>query len=117
MTQLAISRSSRFIAWVVLMLYTRKVEKPGGVKEELGIFALSLSGITLYYYFENTALTYTLAANVSIILAAAPVFTAVLAQGIQLQHKGSVKHHQHNACNGNEKACPRPPGQFLVPGK
>lgn len=68
-----------FIAWVVLMLYTRKVEKPGGVKEELGIFALSLSGITLYYYFENTALTYTLAANVSIILAAAPVFTAVLA--------------------------------------
>lgn len=68
-----------FIAWVVLMLFTRKVEKPGGVKEELGIFALSLSGITLYYYFENTALSYTLAANVSIILAAAPVFTAVLA--------------------------------------
>ena len=47
--------------------------------DELGIFALSLSGITLYYYFENTALTYTLAANVSIILAAAPVFTAILA--------------------------------------
>ncbi len=68
-----------FIAWVVLMLFTRKVERPQSVKEELGIFALSLSGITLYYYFENTALTYTLAANVSIILAAAPVFTAVLA--------------------------------------
>lgn len=68
-----------FIAWVVLLLLTRKIERPKGVKEELGIFALSLSGITLYYYFENTALTYTLAANVSIILAAAPVFTAVLA--------------------------------------
>ncbi|MCI8375333.1 MAG: YqeG family HAD IIIA-type phosphatase [Lachnospiraceae bacterium] len=68
-----------FIAWVVLFLFTRKLEKPGGVKEELGIFVLSLSGITLYYYFENTALSYTLAANVSIILAAAPVFTAILA--------------------------------------
>lgn len=68
-----------FIAWVVLLLFTRKVERPRGVKEELGIFALSLSGITFYYYFENTALTYTLAANVSIILAAAPVFTAILA--------------------------------------
>ena len=45
-----------FIAWVVLMLFTRKVERPQSVKEELGIFALSLSGITLYYYFENTAL-------------------------------------------------------------
>ena len=68
-----------FIAWVVLLLVTRKIEKPRNFLDELGIFALSLSGITLYYYFENTALTYTLAANVSIILAAAPVFTAILA--------------------------------------
>ncbi len=68
-----------FIAWVVLLLVTRKIEKPRSFLDELGIFALSLSGITLYYYFENTALTYTLAANVSIILAAAPVFTAILA--------------------------------------
>lgn len=68
-----------FIAWVVLFLFTRKIEKPKGIKDELGIFVLSLSGITVYYYFENTALTYTLSANVSIILAAAPVFTAILA--------------------------------------
>lgn len=66
------------IAWVVLFLFTRKVEKPRGIKEELGLFVLSLSGITVYYYFENTALSYTLASNVSIILAAAPIFTAIL---------------------------------------
>lgn len=68
-----------FIAWVVSFLLTRKIEKPKSVRDELGIFALSLSGITFYYYFENTALTYTMSANVSIILAAAPVFTAILA--------------------------------------
>ncbi len=67
-----------FIAWVVLLLLTRRVEMPKNFREETGIFALSFFGVTLYYYFENTALTYTLASNVSIILAAAPIFTAVL---------------------------------------
>ncbi len=59
-----------FIAWVVLSMLTRKIEKPKSVRDELGIFALSLLGITFYYYFENTALIYTLSANVSIILSA-----------------------------------------------
>ena len=68
-----------FLAWVLLLLLTRRLEKPVSLKEEAGIFALSLSGVSLYYFFENTALTYTLASNVSIILAAAPIFTAVLA--------------------------------------
>ena len=68
-----------FLAWVVLLLLTRRIEKPAGLKEEAGIFALSLSGVSLYYFFENTALTYTLASNVSILLAAAPILTAVLA--------------------------------------
>ena len=80
-----------FIAWVVLLLLTRTVEKPRGGKEELGIFILSLSGITLYYFFENTALSYTLAANVSIILAAAPVFTAILAHLFTRDEKLSVR--------------------------
>ncbi len=35
-----------FIAWVVLSMLTRKIEKPKRVRDELGIFALSLSGIT-----------------------------------------------------------------------
>ena len=66
-----------FLAWVLLLLLTRRIEKPVSLKEEAGIFALSLSGVSLYYFFENTALTYTLASNVSIILAAAPSFTSV----------------------------------------
>ena len=48
-------------------------------KQELGFFLLGLFGCSLYFYTENTALTSTLASNVSIIVAAAPIFTAILA--------------------------------------
>ena len=48
-------------------------------KQELGFLLLGLFGCSLYFYTENTALTYTLASNVSIIVAAAPIFTAILA--------------------------------------
>jgi len=48
-------------------------------KQELTFVLLGLAGCSVYFYTENTALTYTLASNVSIIVAAAPIFTAVLA--------------------------------------
>ncbi len=48
-------------------------------KQECAFVLLGLSGCSLYFYTENTALTYTLASNVSIIVTAAPIFTAVLA--------------------------------------
>jgi len=49
-------------------------------RDELGIFIMSLFGNTLYFLCENNALRYTLAANVSIIVAMAPICTAVLAR-------------------------------------
>ena len=48
-------------------------------KQEAAFFLLGLSGCSIYFYTENTALTYTLASNVSIIVAAAPISTAILA--------------------------------------
>lgn len=42
------------------------------------IFA-GLCGVTLYYLFENIALTYTLASNVGVIISIAPFFTALCA--------------------------------------
>lgn len=48
-------------------------------RQECTFLLLGLTGCSLYFYTENTALTYTLAANVSIIVAAAPIFTAVIA--------------------------------------
>lgn len=48
-------------------------------RQELMFVLLGVSGCSVYFYTENTALTYTLASNVSIIVAAAPIFTAILA--------------------------------------
>ena len=48
-------------------------------KEELGFCLMGIFGGTLYFYTENTALLFTLASNVSIIVATAPILTALLA--------------------------------------
>jgi len=70
---------SRFLlAYAALwLLRPRKLTLTG--KQEALFCLLGLSGCSVYFYTENTALTYTLASNVSIIVAAAPIFTAILA--------------------------------------
>ena len=48
-------------------------------RRQEAVFALAgLCGVCLYYLLENIALTYTLAANVSVIISVAPFFTALL---------------------------------------
>ena len=48
-----------------------------------GLFALAgLSGVTLYFLMENIALTYISASLVGVIVAAAPLFTALLAAAV-----------------------------------
>lgn len=66
------------IAYVVLWVIHPKAEKTE-FKDELLFFAMALFGCTLYFITENTALQYTLASNVSIIVASAPIITAILA--------------------------------------
>lgn len=46
-------------------------------RQEWYFAAAGLCGITLYYLFENIALTYTLASNVGVIISIAPFFTAI----------------------------------------
>lgn len=53
----------------------------GGTWQEERLLALAgLAGITLYYLFENIALVYSTAANVSVIIVTAPLFTGLLAR-------------------------------------
>ena len=47
-------------------------------KQELYFALAGLSGICVYYLFENIALTFTQASNVGVIISAAPFFTAIL---------------------------------------
>lgn len=49
------------------------------IREELMFAGAGLCGITLYFLFENTALTYSLASNIGIILSVAPFFVAIMA--------------------------------------
>ncbi len=48
-------------------------------KTELRFAALGIAGCSIYFLTENTALLHTTAANVSIIVSAAPIITAVIA--------------------------------------
>lgn len=46
-------------------------------RQEWLFAAAGLCGVTLYYLFENIALTYTLASNVGVIISIAPFFTVI----------------------------------------
>lgn len=64
-------------AWCVLFLLSPKFLRPKSLKSELPFMGAGLTGLTLYFMLENTALSYTLASNVGIIVSVAPVFTAI----------------------------------------
>lgn len=49
------------------------------LRDEWRYIAAGLCGTTLYMLFQNIAMTYTLAANVSVLVSVAPLFTALLA--------------------------------------
>ena len=67
-----------FVAYAVLWCMYPKTEKTTA-RDNLGIFFMSLFADTVYFLCENNALRYTLASNVSILVASAPIWTAVLA--------------------------------------
>ena len=66
------------IAWTVLFLLSPHPIRPKGLRGELPFLGAGLTGLTLYFILENTALEYTLASNVGIIISAAPMFSALL---------------------------------------
>jgi drug/metabolite transporter (DMT)-like permease len=69
----------RFIfAFILLFILSPKITKPKKDKNELLYMAAGFCGITLYFTFQNVGLTYTLASNAGVIVAAAPMFTAIV---------------------------------------
>ena len=49
-------------------------------RDELMFILIGITGGSFYFFLQNTALTYTYAANVSIIVALSPILTVILAQ-------------------------------------
>lgn len=70
----------RFIMGLIVLFLIYPYRLKVTDKKQEWIFAgAGLSGITLYYLFENIALVYAPASNVGVITATAPFFTALLA--------------------------------------
>jgi drug/metabolite transporter (DMT)-like permease len=69
----------RFIlAYLLLFIMSPKPVRPKRDKSELLYAAAGLCGVALYFLFQNIGLTYTLASNAGVIIAVAPMFTAIV---------------------------------------
>jgi len=66
------------LAVIALTLLYPKRLKSTTLQQELILAGAGLSGVTLYFLSENIALTYTQAANASVIVSIAPILTALL---------------------------------------
>lgn len=60
-------------------------------RQEVYFAAAGLCGITLYFLFENIALTYTLASNVGIIVSISPFVTAILSSYFLKEKKPGLR--------------------------
>ncbi len=78
LTALQITPIRMALAYVVLLCMRPKFQKLSW-KDELIFVLIGLFGGSVYFFLQNTALTYTYAANVSIIVCLSPIFTAILA--------------------------------------
>ncbi len=67
------------IAYVSMWVVYPKTHRPQSAKAEGKLVLLGILGGSLYFWTENTALAYTQASNVSLVVTTAPILTAVLA--------------------------------------
>lgn len=68
------------IAYIALWLLRPKPLPFKSFKQELPFIGMGFFGLFLYYICQNSALEYTTATNVSVIVTTAPIFTALCAQ-------------------------------------
>ncbi len=66
-----------FIAYLTFLIIDHKFEKYSK-KDKINLVLASLTGVTLYFLFENQALVFTSPTNASLIINAVPVFTTIL---------------------------------------
>lgn len=69
-----------FVAYIVLLVLSPRKLILQKKTHEFYFLLAGLSGITLYQFLENIAISYTTASNVSIIVSICPIFTAITSQ-------------------------------------
>jgi drug/metabolite transporter (DMT)-like permease len=68
------------LAYLVLLAVSPRFIKFNSLKEELLFLGAGLCGVTLYFIFQNSALSLTQASNVSILISISPFFTAIFSR-------------------------------------
>ncbi len=66
------------IGYLALLAFNHRIIPLQSLKREIVFASAGLTGVCLYYLLENIALTYTQAANVSVVVSSAPLFTFLL---------------------------------------
>ena len=79
------------IAYICMLPFWRGDLFCKSLKDELLMVVLGITGGSLYCLLENTALVYTLASNVAIIIAATPLLTTLAVHFISRQEKADRK--------------------------
>ncbi len=86
------------MAYICMLPFMRKGEIfCSNLKDELLMMVLGISGGSLYFLFENTALVYTLASNVAIIIAATPLLTTLAVHLISRQEQVDKKMYLYSS--------------------
>ena len=75
------------IAYLVFIAVSPKPVIPHSLRGEIPFFLCGLLGVTLYFLFENCALLYSTASNVSLLVSSAPMLTGVVAHFLTKNEK------------------------------
>ncbi|MBQ3404793.1 MAG: DMT family transporter [Oscillospiraceae bacterium] len=78
------------LGYVILWLMYPKWESFKELRTELYLIICAVSGVTLYYLCENSALMFTQASNTSILVSTAPLLTGILAHWFTGQSVGKL---------------------------
>ena len=84
------------MAYLCLLPFWRGKLFCDNVRDELMMLLLGVSGGSLYFLLENSALLYTQASNVAIIIAATPLLTTLAVQFISRQEQASKRFYAYS---------------------
>ena len=75
------------LAYIGIWFFSPRIFMAQSIKDELLLAGAGLTGGSLYFILENTALKITLASNVSLIICTAPILTAFLSSLVYKQER------------------------------
>lgn len=70
------------IAYLCILMFSHKILFAKTVKDEMLLLFAALTGGSIYFIAENSALGITFASNVSLIICTSPIFTMIFGRGI-----------------------------------